>query len=97
MRSMLEGLELGLNAALAATFGVPVVLVSGDQALAAEARALLGPAVETVVVKEAVGRYAARFALAHMADMAELLPGAVRTGGRIVAYTHADYRETFRG
>jgi D-amino peptidase len=52
--------ELGLNAALAGCFGVPVALVSGDQALAAEARALLGDSVETVVVKEGVGRTAAR-------------------------------------
>ena len=51
--------ELGLNAALAGTFGVPVVMVSGDQALAAEARALLGD-VEAVVVKEARGRFSAR-------------------------------------
>ena len=52
--------ELAINAALAGTYGVPVVLVSGDQALAAEARDLLGEAVEAVVVKQAVGRYAAR-------------------------------------
>ena len=52
--------ELALNAALAGTYGVPVALVSGDQALAAEAREVLGPAVETVVVKHAVGRFAAR-------------------------------------
>ena len=52
--------ELAINAALAGTFDVPVALVSGDQALAAEARDLLGPAVETVIVKHAVGRFAAR-------------------------------------
>jgi D-amino peptidase len=52
--------ELALNAALAGAYGVPVALVSGDQALAAEARDLLGEAVEAVVVKHAVGRYAAR-------------------------------------
>jgi D-amino peptidase len=52
--------ELAINAALAGTFDVPVALVSGDQALAAEARELLGPAVETVIVKHAVGRFAAR-------------------------------------
>jgi D-amino peptidase len=52
--------ELALNAAMAGMHGVPVALVSGDQALAAEARALLGEGVETVVVKEAVGRFAAR-------------------------------------
>ena len=125
--------ELGINAALAGAYGVPVALVSGDQALAAEARALLGPSVETVVVKHAVGRFAARsvapaeacrriregvaaalgrphpafvlpapirlevdFELAQMADMAELAPGSVRTGGRTVGYTHDDYREVFR-
>src|SRR5690606_21146130 len=48
--------ELGLNAALAGCFRVPVVLVSGDQALAAECHALLGDQVRTVVVKEAQRR-----------------------------------------
>jgi D-amino peptidase len=52
--------ELALNAAMAGVHGVPVALVSGDQALAGEARELLGKGVETVVVKEAVGRFAAR-------------------------------------
>jgi D-amino peptidase len=52
--------ELALNAALAGAYRVPVALVSGDQALAAEARDLLGPSVETVIVKHAVGRFAAR-------------------------------------
>ena len=52
--------ELAINAGLAGTYGVPVAMVTGDQALAAEARELLGPSVETVVVKQAVGRFAAR-------------------------------------
>ena len=52
--------ELGINAALAGVHGVPVALVSGDSALAAEAKDLLGTGVSTVVVKEAVGRHAAR-------------------------------------
>jgi D-amino peptidase len=51
--------ELGINAALAGAYGVPVVLVTGDQALATEAKALLGE-VETVVVKEARGRFSTR-------------------------------------
>ena len=125
--------ELAINAALAGTFDVPVVLVSGDQALAAEARELLGPTVETVIVKHAVGRFAARsvapavagrliregttaalrrshapfrlaapirlevdFALTQMADMAELVPGSVRTAGRTLEFVHQDYREVFR-
>src|SRR5439155_889012 len=52
--------ELGLNAALAGAHGVAVALVSGDAALAAEAKQLLGDAVTTVVVKQAVSRHAAR-------------------------------------
>ena len=52
--------EVGLNAALAGVYGVPVALVSGDAALAAEVRDLLGPEVATVVVKEASSRLAAK-------------------------------------
>ena len=52
--------ELGLNAALAGVHGVPVALVSGDSALAAEAKDLLGDGVATVIVKEAVSRHAAK-------------------------------------
>jgi D-amino peptidase len=52
--------ELGLNAALAGAHAVPVTLVTGDQAVAAEARAFLGDGVVTAVVKDAIGRQAAR-------------------------------------
>jgi D-amino peptidase len=52
--------ELGLNAALAGSFGVPVALVSGDDAIAGEARSLLGDGIRAVVVKEAKSRHAAR-------------------------------------
>lgn len=125
--------ELALNAAMAGVHKVPIALVSGDQSLAAEAKALLGSAVETVVVKHAVGRFAARavspsvacqrirtaataalkrshqsftfvppirlevdFVVSQMADMAELVPGSIRGGGRTVTYTGEDYREVFR-
>jgi D-amino peptidase len=125
--------ELAFNAAMAGTYGVPVALVSGDQALAEEALDLLGNSVEAVIVKRGVGRFAARsvhpteacrriregavaalrrphepfrlaspirleveFALTQMADMAELVPGALRTGGRTLEYSHEDYREVFR-
>lgn len=50
--------ETGLNAYVAGEFGVPVVLVTGDTALAAEAKALL-PRVHTVAVKEAINTHAA--------------------------------------
>lgn len=52
--------ELGLNAALAGALAIPVAVVSGDSALAAEVRALLGDSTRAVVVKEAVSRHAAR-------------------------------------
>ena len=31
-----------------------------------------------------------------MADMAELVPGSQRVGGRTVCYSGSDYREVFR-
>jgi len=51
--------ELGLNTLLAGYFGVPVVMVSGDQVVAVEAKELLGD-IEAVVVKEARNYHAAR-------------------------------------
>jgi D-amino peptidase len=50
--------EIGLNAAVCGSFGVPVVLITGDQAAIQEASELLGP-IETVVVKQASGRMSA--------------------------------------
>jgi D-amino peptidase len=52
--------ETGLNAALAGYFGVPVALVTGDDALCVEARELLGN-VTTCQMKQAVSRYSAVF------------------------------------
>ncbi|MBU7023836.1 MAG: M55 family metallopeptidase [Theionarchaea archaeon] len=51
--------ELGINAALAGHFGVPVVLVAGDKKTTQEAKALLDH-VEVVATKEGIGRFAAR-------------------------------------
>ena len=50
--------ELGINAALAGYYRVPVCLVTGDQAVSEEAKALL-PNAETVTVKKSVGKYSA--------------------------------------
>ncbi|MGW5028333.1 M55 family metallopeptidase, partial [Streptomyces albidoflavus] len=50
--------EIGLNAAVAGHLGVPVVLLSGDDAACAEVRELV-PGVRTVAVKEALGQFAA--------------------------------------
>jgi D-amino peptidase len=55
----LEVGEIGINAALAGRFGVPVVFVSGDEATAAEAAELL-PGIRTTVVKHGTTRTAAR-------------------------------------
>src|SRR5215216_7092027 len=50
--------EYGLNAAVAGHFGVPVIMVSGDQTACAQMTELLGD-VERAVVKLASGRFAA--------------------------------------
>lgn len=57
----LDGQRAGegeLNAALASEFGVPVLLVSGDDLVCADAAHFV-PAARTVVVKTSVSRYAA--------------------------------------
>ena len=50
--------ETGIDAGMAAASGVPVVMVSGDDKLCGEARALLGK-IETACVKEGHGRHRA--------------------------------------
>jgi D-amino peptidase len=50
--------EAAFNAAIAGHFGVPVLAISGDDAIVKEARALLGD-VEGAVVKWAIGFHSA--------------------------------------
>lgn len=50
--------EYGLNAAVAGHFGVPVIMVSGDQTACAQVVELLGD-VEMAVIKQATSRFAA--------------------------------------
>jgi len=50
--------EYGINAAVAGHFGVPVLMVTGDQTACAQTVELLGN-LEAVVVKHATGRYSA--------------------------------------
>lgn len=50
--------EAGINALVAAHYGVPVVLVTGDRSACEETAALI-PGVRTAVVKETVSRVAA--------------------------------------
>lgn len=51
--------EIGISAALAGHYGVPVALVTGDNRTVAEAKTLL-EGIETVEVKKGIGAYAAR-------------------------------------
>ena len=69
--------EAGLNAAVAGQFGVPVVFVSGDRTVTEEVAALV-PAVEGVVVKEAIGRTAAH--LLHPKESIERIAAGVTVG-----------------
>jgi D-amino peptidase len=52
--------ETGINAALCGTWGVPVLLVTGDRAVCTEARSLLGDGLTTVEVKIGLGRLSMR-------------------------------------
>lgn len=52
--------EGGLVAAIAGSFDVPVVFVSGDEASCREMDALLGQGVTQAAVKKGLGRYSAR-------------------------------------
>jgi D-amino peptidase len=72
----LELPELGINAGIAGTFGVPVVLVSGDTAVCRQAEEVLGKGLVIVAVKEAYGRLAAK--LVPMAEARE----RIRAGAR---------------
>jgi D-amino peptidase len=51
--------ESGLNAWIAGHFGVPVVMISGDDVAVAEAKRIIGD-LETVVVKESFGFHSAK-------------------------------------
>ncbi len=127
--------ELGLNAAVAGAYDVPVLLVSGDQSVDAEARDLFGDEIITVQVKESIAHLSAeslhpvvarqrlqaaaarairerpdvqplrvetpvtaRIELARpvLADLAEMIDGAVRVDGRTVEFTRDDMPSMYR-
>ena len=52
--------ESEITAALAGHFGIPTVLITGDDVVCAEMKAWTGGQIETAVVKKALSRYAAR-------------------------------------
>ncbi len=58
-----NGIEMGegeLNALIAGWYNVPVVLIAGDATVCQQAKEIIGEELEVAVVKEAVGRYAAK-------------------------------------
>jgi len=65
-----------LNALLAGSYDVPVVFVSGDDAVCGMMREFVGPWLQTAVVKRAIGRGAAE--VLHPDLTAELLRTAAR-------------------
>ena len=81
-RPMPEG---GVNAAIAGHFGVPVALVTGDDATVAEMREILGD-VEGVVVKEALGFHSAITMTPAAAE------AAIREGARRAIERLDDFR-----
>ncbi|HUZ00489.1 MAG TPA: M55 family metallopeptidase [Thermomicrobiaceae bacterium] len=80
--------ETGLNAAVLGAFGIPVIMVTGDQTTMAEARAFLGDQIETVAVKEARGRNAAicRAPAAAREDITAAAKRALGKLGSVPAY-----------
>ncbi|MCL7452752.1 MAG: M55 family metallopeptidase [Anaerolineae bacterium] len=75
--------EIGWNAGVCGHFGVPVILISGDQNACAEGTAFLG-AVETAVVKQARGRMAAE-CLPPTVAQERILEAAKRAVQRLAA------------
>ncbi len=69
--------ESGIIAAIAGSFDVPCVFVSGDEATCREVSALVGPSIAQAAVKKGLGRYTAR-SLAH-ADACALIEETVHT------------------
>jgi D-amino peptidase len=80
--------EAGVNAAIAAHFGVPVVMISGDDQIVAESQQRFGP-IEGVAVKRAIGFHGAATMLPAAAQALILQRAKVAIGRRaeMKAYT----------
>jgi D-amino peptidase len=73
--------EAGVNAAIAAHFGVPVVMITGDDQIVAESQQRLGP-IEGVAVKRAIGFHGAATMLPATAQTLILQRAKVAVGRR---------------
>jgi D-amino peptidase len=82
--------ETALNAAVCGALGIPVALVTGDQTVCAQARDALGE-VETVEVKAAITRYAAK-SLHPSAAQDRIRAGANRAVRRAAAGGYQPFR-----
>jgi D-amino peptidase len=76
--------ETGINAALCGQWGCPVLLVTGDQAVCREGKALLGEGLTTVAVKQGLGSFSARQLPAQRARR-EIEGGAAKALGDLKA------------
>jgi D-amino peptidase len=75
--------EPGLNGAVCGHFNVPVIMLSGDQAVCAEARELFGD-LETAEVKQATGRMSAE-CLPPAVAQAKIQAAAAQAASRLRA------------
>lgn len=81
--------EIGLSAATAGHYGVPLVFVSSDAAGCAEAASLVA-GLKTAVVKHGIGRYMGR--LLHPSVTGPLIESAVAAAVREMAASPLTYR-----
>lgn len=74
--------EIAIDGALAGSMGVPVIMVSGDDKLCAEARGLFGPEVMAVCVKQGFARHGG-ICLSRQAATEAIRAGAAEAVRRI--------------
>lgn len=77
--------ELGINAAIAGYYRVPVIMLTGDVETCQQARSILGERLVTVAVKEGAGRYAAKMLPREMA-LKKLYEGAKEAVAKIPSF-----------
>jgi D-amino peptidase len=80
--------EAGINAAIAAQYGVPVVMLTGDDAIVAETKSRLGP-IEGVAVKRAIGFHSTATLTPEVARrmIREHAASAIKRRGEMRAYS----------
>jgi D-amino peptidase len=77
--------EAGINAAIAAQYGVPVVMITGDDAIVNESKQRFGP-IEGVIVKRAIGFHSAATLTPEVAQ------GLIRQHAKLAVQRRAEMR-----